>query len=174
MKYYLDFTPRTDLSVEPDNRLDLFDAGVGQLVKAFTEIGEEVEKQISWFLDIDEATGRILTAATEFNQRLAILSALAYKYIEETGGDTEDRRERVTELVEKCCQAEELRNLVTRSSWAGHKITSTTIHPRSGLSVVPHSLTTVWLQDAADFIQYLATEVEHLAGELEMEDAPSN
>jgi len=170
MSYYHEFQPRTDFGVEPDDRADPFMSAIGDIALAFAELEEAIEQQVTMLLNVPQDTGRIIVTPMMFPQRLNMLRALVPPDIAAEGcSDPNEAHARVLELIAKCRQAQQLRDYVLSPAWVGRTKVSATLE-EDGLSVDTQEIGLVWLQDATDFILYLADEVERLALHLGLAD----
>lgn len=119
-EYYLnpEFTRETfeERTGDPDS----FSAGIGRIVLNFSELEAQISNGIVKCLELDGERGRIVTSEIPFKSKVHILSSLVKhlsgKWRFNNVGDTL----KCWEKIEKqCFRAEEKRNQIMHSEWAG-------------------------------------------------------
>jgi hypothetical protein len=100
---------------------DSFSSGIGRIVLNFSELEAQISNGIVKCLEMDEERGRIVTSEISFKSKVHILSSLIrhlsgkWKF---NVGD-EDALRCWEEIERQCFRAEEKRNQIMHSEWAG-------------------------------------------------------
>jgi len=100
---------------------DSFSAGIGRIVLNFSELETQISNGIVKCLELDEERGHIVTSEISFKNKVHILSSLVKHLSGQWKFNVVNRDSlKCWEKIEKqCFRAEEKRNQIMHSEWAG-------------------------------------------------------
>jgi hypothetical protein len=168
-EYYLNPEFTGDTFEERTGDPDSFSAGIGRIVLNFSELEAQISRGIVKCLELDEKRGRIVTAEISFKNKVYILSSLIkhlsgqWKF---NVGDNDTLK--CWEKIEKqCFRAEEKRNQIMHSEWAGPYLRDLKANrikysakAKSGLKKQIEPIDSGGMLDIADYIITVAVYVE--------------
>jgi len=168
-EYYLNPEFTGDTFEERTGDPDSFSAGIGRIVLNFSELEAQISNGIVKCLQLDEERGRIVTSEISFKSKVYILSSLVKHLSGQWKFNVGDRDTLKCweEIQKQCFRAEEKRNLIMHSEWAGPYLRDLKAHrikysakAKSGLKRQTEPIDSGGMLDIADYIITVATFVE--------------
>ena len=159
MKHYEDFARSGESFAARIGKPTEIDAAMGKISLAFSLLEDSVEALIHFLVGTDETTSALITADLSFRQRLDLFGSLAKHRIDTSYPET---LERLSEILQLCRRAAELRNTYMHSSYSGAqpaprrgkppivRRTKTTGRGAQGLRVRVEDIDSALLLDVAD------------------------
>jgi len=155
----------SDRTGDPDE----FSCAIGRIAIWFSGLEDEISKTIGFLLGVDDTTCEIVTSEASFKNKIHLLASLVRKRFPTSmpfyDGLTLD--DYLKEFVARVFEAEQMRNQIMHSSWAGpflrdqraerRKVTAKASRGHQATSEVVDS---GYLLDIADYICNMMWEVE--------------
>lgn len=154
MKYYQDFKRSGETFAERIGDPTEIDAAMGKIALAYSMLEDAIRELIHLFAETDATVATLITAELSFRQRLDLVGSLA-RYRLGPAPDPE-ATERLSEILQVCRRASELRNTYMHSSYTHENRTKTTAKGSQGLRVRTERVDPALLLDVADFISETA------------------
>lgn len=175
MRHYQEFCISGATFSERIGEPSEFDAAMGKLAFGFSDLDQTARRIILLLTGGDPQIGHILVAELSFRQKIDVLGSLGrllWARLSETPDSPVDPNfdERFKELLNICRQCEELRNTYLHSDYAGGERAKLSAKARHGLRVQRETANASVLLDVADFMGYVANELECVAGDLDIAD----
>lgn len=182
MKYCPEFEISHQSFASRIGRLREFDAAIGLVTLAFSELEDAIRNVILLLSGTDRKATHIMTAQLSFRQKLDVLASLVKLRVETVAGKKERSvmQEHSAEIMSMCQKAEELRNTYIHSSYADRRRRDKRVfrakfsaRAKQGFKISLEKLDTSLLLDVSDYLMCAANEVEAIPLLLDIADTQS-